>query len=170
MVSFTIHGIDKHIELSAVRAQRKALIDRTEKIISSITYGAQILMVIGTTAAAAVFEVHRALLSTERSGPAADLLDVLQRFLRLFALCKVSGDVGKMANEIVTILLDINPSTDTHLEDEISFFLWEIENPPAEMRLACGTLVLGPRLFVSVFSWCVGFILILLQFRWPRTY
>ncbi|XP_027849828.2 uncharacterized protein LOC114129325 [Aphis gossypii] len=143
-------GCNSTAKLSAVRAQRKALIDRTGKIISSITYGAQILMVIGTTAAAAVFEVHRALLSTERSGPAADLLDVLQRFLRLFALCKVSGDVGKVANEIVTILLDINPSTDTHLEDEISFFLWEIENPPAEMRLACGTLVLGPRLFVSV--------------------
>ncbi|XP_029345496.1 uncharacterized protein LOC115034080 isoform X2 [Acyrthosiphon pisum] len=127
-------------------------------------------MEIGTTAAATVFEVHRALLSAERSGPAADLLDVSQRFLRLFALCKVSGDVAEEANKLVTILLDINPSADIHLEDEISFFLWEIDNPPAEMRLAYGILALGPRLFVSVFSWCVGFILILLQFRWPRTY
>jgi len=58
-------------------------------------FGAQILMEIGTTAAATVFEVHRVLLSAERSGPAADLLDVSQRFLRLFVLCKVSGDVAK---------------------------------------------------------------------------
>ncbi|XP_029345495.1 uncharacterized protein LOC115034080 isoform X1 [Acyrthosiphon pisum] len=107
-------------------------------------------MEIGTTAAATVFEVHRALLSAERSGPAADLLDVSQRFLRLFALCKVSGDVAEEANKLVTILLDINPSADIHLEDEISFFLWEIDNPPAEMRLAYGILALGPRLFVSV--------------------
>lgn len=88
------------LELSAVRAQRKALIDHTGKMISSVAYSVQILMVIGTTAAAAVFEVHRVLLSAERSEPAADLLDVLQRFLRLFALCKVSGDVGKVVSKI----------------------------------------------------------------------
>lgn len=33
---------------------------------------------------------------------------------------------------------------------QISFFLWEIDNPPTEMCLAYGTLALGPRLFVSV--------------------
>lgn len=65
-------------------------------------YSAQILMEIGITAAAAVFEVHRALLSTERFEPVADLLDVLQRFLRLFALCKVSGDVTKAVSKIRT--------------------------------------------------------------------
>ncbi|KAF0760062.1 Sodium/hydrogen exchanger [Aphis craccivora] len=185
-------GCNSTAKLSAVRAQRKALIDRTGKMISSVAYGAQILMVIGTTAAAAVFEVHRALLSTERSRPAADLLDVLQRFLRLFALCKVSGDVGKVvskrnrdnltghkpehghtsrrrSNALLARLIWTALLALINNEMYISFFLWEIENPPAEMRLACGTLVLGPRLFVSVFSWCVGFILILLQFRWPRT-
>ncbi|KAL4107798.1 hypothetical protein QTP88_018088 [Uroleucon formosanum] len=156
-------------KLSAIREQRKALIDRAAETTGGGAFGAQILLEIGTTAATTVFEVHRLLLSTERSSPAADLLDVTQRFLRLFALCKVSGNVAKEANKLVTILLDINPSADIHLEDEISFFLWEIDNPPTEMCLAYGTLALGPRLFVSVFSWCVGFILILLQFRWPRT-
>jgi len=75
--------------------QRKALIDRAAKTTGGGEFGAQILMEIGTTAAATVFEVHRALLSAESSGPAADLLDVSQRFLRLFALCKVSSDVAK---------------------------------------------------------------------------
>ncbi|XP_025198290.1 uncharacterized protein LOC112596720 [Melanaphis sacchari] len=112
-------GCNSTAKLSAVRMQRKALVDRARKTTSCGAYGAQILLEIATTAAAAVFEVHRALLSTEHSGPAADLLDVLQRFLRLFALCKVSGDVAKAANEIGTILLDINPSTNTYLEDEV---------------------------------------------------
>jgi len=81
--------------LLAIRAQRKELIDRGGKIAGGGAFGAQILLEIGTTAAVTVFEVHRALLSAERSGPAADLLDVSQRFLRLFALCKVSGDIAK---------------------------------------------------------------------------
>lgn len=84
-----------NIELLAIREQRKALIDRGAKTTGGGAFGAQILMEIGTTAAATVFEVHRSLLSAERSGPVADLLDVSQRFLRLFALCKVSGDVAK---------------------------------------------------------------------------
>jgi len=78
------------------------LVDRAGKMTSGGVYSAQILMEIGITAAAAVFEVHRALLSTERFEPVADLLDVLQRFLRLFALCKVSGDVTKAVSKIRT--------------------------------------------------------------------
>jgi len=71
------------------------LIDRAGKTTGGGAFGAQILLEIGTTAATAVFEVRRVLLSVESSGPVADLLDVTQRFLRLFALCKVSGDVSK---------------------------------------------------------------------------
>lgn len=71
------------------------MIDRAVKMTSGVAFGSQILSEIVTTAAAMVFQVHRALLSTEDSGPAADLLDVLHRFLRLFGLCKVSGDIAK---------------------------------------------------------------------------
>lgn len=88
-----------HVGLSAIRAQRKALIDSTGKTTGGRAFEVQILLEIGTTAAVAVFEVHRVLLSAERSGPSADLLDVSQRFLRLFALCKVSGDVAKEASK-----------------------------------------------------------------------
>lgn len=67
-------------------------------------YGAEILSEIAAAAVATVFKIHRALRSTERSentvapasaSAAADLSDVLHRALRLFALCKVSGDVTR---------------------------------------------------------------------------
>eukprot|EP00102_Acyrthosiphon_pisum_P021313 XP_016658523.1 PREDICTED: uncharacterized protein LOC107883307 [Acyrthosiphon pisum] len=123
-----VDGCITTAKLSAIRAQRKALNDRVAKTTGGGAFGAQILMEIGTTAAATVFEVHRALLSAERSGPAADLLDVSQRFLRLFALCKVSGDVAEEANKLVTILLDINPSADIHLEDEVIMYFYHVSS------------------------------------------
>lgn len=94
------------VELLAIRASRKGLNDRTRKTIGGRTFGAQILSEIAVTAATTVFKIHRALRSTERSqntitsatataAAAADLLDALHRGLRLFALCKVSGDVAK---------------------------------------------------------------------------
>lgn len=86
--------------LLAIRTARKTLNDRVG--IATGAYGAQILAEIAASAVATVFKIHRALRSTERSentvtslAAAADLSDVLHRALRLFALCKVSGDVTR---------------------------------------------------------------------------
>lgn len=34
--------------------------------------------------------------------------------------------------------------------EKISFFLWEVVNPPSEVRMVYGTFALSPRLFVAV--------------------
>lgn len=87
--------------LLAIRTARKTLNDHVGKATGA--YGAQILAEIAAAAVAAVFKSHRALRPTTADGsentvtssPAADLSDVLHRALRLFALCKVSGDVTR---------------------------------------------------------------------------
>lgn len=73
------------------------------KTVGGPAFGIQVLSAIAMTAVTAVFKTHRALRSTELSENAtvtppttvADLLDTLHRALRLFALCKISGDMTK---------------------------------------------------------------------------
>jgi len=87
------------------------------KAIGGASCGAEILTEIAMTAVTTVFKIHRALRSTERfedivtSVAAADLLDVLHRVLRLFALCKVSGDVAKEVQIHATVVIFQTPMT-----------------------------------------------------------
>lgn len=70
-------------------------------------YAAQISSEIATTAVVVVFKIHRVLRSTERLentvSSATDLLDVSHRVIRLFALCKVSGDVANEVRPTTTV-------------------------------------------------------------------
>lgn len=85
----------------AIRAERRRLNDHVGRTTGGV-YGVEILSEIVMTAIVTVFKIYRVLhSSTDRfentvtQESAADLLDVLNRVLRLFALCKVSGDVTK---------------------------------------------------------------------------
>jgi len=83
----------------AIRAERTKLNGLVERTVAG---GAEMLSEIAATAVATVFNIHRVLRSTERfSDAVADLLDVFHHVLRLFALCKVSGDVAKEVNTVL---------------------------------------------------------------------
>lgn len=74
--------------------------ERMGKTIGGGAFGAQVLSEITATAITTVYKIHSVLRSSSDNtktalSMAADLLVVLHRVLRLFALCKVSGDVAK---------------------------------------------------------------------------
>lgn len=84
-----------------IRAERKRLNYHVGRMTGGIS-GLELLSEIAMTAIVAVFKIHHALRSTTdrfentvTPESAADLLDVLNRVLRLFALCKVSGDIAQ---------------------------------------------------------------------------
>ncbi|XP_050524766.1 uncharacterized protein LOC126896218 [Daktulosphaira vitifoliae] len=155
-------------DLLTIRIQRKSMNKRVRN--ATKMFGIQAISVIMMTTITTAFKIHRTLRSNDRfTVMPADLLDSLQWILRLFLLCKVSRDVAKEANDIETQLLNLNTESDENFDNEVSFFLWEINNPPMEV-VVYGLFVLDLRLLVSVISWCIGFVLILLQFRWPRIY